>query len=309
MNRYILILVLFSGKLFSQQESFYSLYQFNMQVINPAYAGAEGDQAFTLLNRSQWASIENAPKTTAFTYSSVRKKSVGLGISVVSDNVFVEQQTFAYVDFSYQLKMSEESSLYLGLKAGGNFYKSDPTGLTSYSNGNDPAQRVLNQFNPNIGAGAYYQSEKYWVSFSIPRLFNTNRDNDLVVTAKDRVHTYLGAGMLYKLNDIFSLKPSLMYRKVKGLPGSVDLTSFISYQNYFELGMSYRTNASTAILAVFKPLNGLKIGYAYETPAEQTLSGISLKTHEIVLKINLGDIVHSKVVEEEKEVEENQQTN
>ena len=112
MNRYILILVLFSGKLFSQQESFYSLYQFNMQVINPAYAGAEGDQAFTLLNRSQWASIENAPKTTAFTYSSVRKKSVGLGISVVSDNVFVEQQTFAYVDFSYQLKMSEESSLY-----------------------------------------------------------------------------------------------------------------------------------------------------------------------------------------------------
>lgn len=308
MNRYILILVLFSGKLFSQQESFYSLYQYNMQVINPAYAGAEGNETFTLLNRSQWASIENAPKTTAFTYSSARKRSVGLGISVVSDNVFVEQQTFAYVDFSYKLKMTEASSLYLGLKAGGNFYKSDPMGLMGYSSANDPAQRVLNQFNPNIGAGAYYQSEKYWVSFSIPRLFNSNRDSDLVVTAKDRVHTYLGAGMLYPLNDTFSIKPSFMYRKVKGLPGSFDLTGFIAYQNYFELGMSYRSNASTSILAVFNPLNGLKIGYAYETPSEQTLSGISLKTHEIILKINLGDIVQPKIVEEVQEVEENEQT-
>ena len=70
-------------------------------------------------------------------------------MSVVSDNVFVEQQTFAYVDFSYKLKMTEGSSHYLGLKARGNFYKSDPMGLMGYSNTNDPAQRVLNKFNPN----------------------------------------------------------------------------------------------------------------------------------------------------------------
>ena len=297
MKRYLLILLLFAGKLFSQQETFYSLYQYNMQVINPAFAGAEGSETFTLLNRSQWASIEDAPKTTAFTYSSARKKNVGLGMSIVSDKVFVEQQTFAYIDFSYQLKVTEESSLYFGIKAGGNFYKSDPTGLIGYSNQGDPAQRVLNQFNPNIGAGAYYTSEKYWISFSIPRLFNSSRDNDLVATAKDRVHSYLGAGMLYPLNDTFKIKPSLMYRKVKGLPGSLDLTSYISYQDNFELGISYRTNASTAILALFTPINGLKIGYAYETPAEQTLSGISLKTHEIILKINLGDKAQPEQVE------------
>jgi hypothetical protein len=63
---------------------------------------------------------------------------VGLGISVVSDNVFIEQQTFAYVDFSYKLDMGE-SQLYLGLKAGGNFYKADPSLLSSYTGG-DPTQ-------------------------------------------------------------------------------------------------------------------------------------------------------------------------
>ena len=107
------------------------------------------------------------------------------------------------------------------------------------------------------------------------------------VTAKDRVHTYLGAGMTYPLNETFDLKPSFIYRKVKGLPGSFDITSFISYQNYFDLGFSYRTNASTSIMAICNLINGLQIGYAYEAPSEQMLSGMSLKTHEIILKINL----------------------
>ena len=35
--------------------------------------------------------------------------------------------------------------------------------------------------------------------------------------------------------------------------------------------------------------DGFDIGYAYETPSEQLLSGISLKTHEIVLRIRLGE--------------------
>ena len=58
---------------------------------------------------------------------------------MVSDNVFIEQQTFAYVDFSYKLDMGE-SQLYLGLKGGGNFYKADPSLLSSYTGG-DPTPR------------------------------------------------------------------------------------------------------------------------------------------------------------------------
>ena len=52
------------------------------------------------------------------------QNNVGLGLSVVSDKVFIEQQTFAYVDFSYKLDM-ESTQLYLGLKAGGNFYNAE----------------------------------------------------------------------------------------------------------------------------------------------------------------------------------------
>jgi len=36
-------------------------------------------------------------------------------------------------------------------------------------------------------------------------------------------------------------------------------------------------------------LGGFDIGYAYETPTVSSLSQLNLKTHEIVLRIKLGE--------------------
>ncbi|MDC0132235.1 type IX secretion system membrane protein PorP/SprF [Flavobacteriaceae bacterium] len=271
---------------FSQQESYYSLYRYNMNVINPAYAGALGKNVFTFTSRRQWSSMQDAPSTLAFSYSSERENNVGLGLSVVSDKVFIEQQTFAYVDFSYKLDM-ESTQLYLGLKAGGNFYNADPRGLTTYTS-SDPAQQQLSRFNPNVGAGAFLKGELFWVSFSIPRLFNVKRENDnLAVTAKDRVHSYLGGGVDLPIGGDLLVKPSVMLRKVKGIPVTTDFTGMLSWQNQFDIGISYRSSSSFAILSVIS-LGGFDIGYAYETPTVSSLSQLNLKTHEIVLRINLG---------------------
>jgi type IX secretion system PorP/SprF family membrane protein len=272
---------------FSQQESYYTLYRFNMNVINPAYAGALGKNVFAFTSRRQWSSMQDAPSTLAFSYSSERANNVGLGLSVVSDKVFIEQQTFAYADFSYKLDM-ESTQLYLGLKAGGNFYSADPRVLSTYSTSSDPAQQQLSRFNPNVGAGVYLRGELFWASFSIPRLFNVKRESDnLAVTAKDRVHSYLGGGADFAVGSGLLLKPSVLFRKVKGLPVTTDITTMLSWQNQLDLGVSYRTSSAFALLAVVS-LGGFDIGYAYETPTDSSLSQLNLKTHEIVLRINLG---------------------
>ena len=282
----IYLVLLMPILIFSQQESYYSLYRYNMNVINPAFAGAEAANMFSFTSRSQWASMENTPKTTAFSYSSARENNVGLGISVVSDKVFVEQQTFAYVDFSYKLDMGE-SQLYLGLKGGGNFYRADPVGLTTYLP-IDPSQETISSFNPNVGAGAYYKASSFWFSFSIPRLFNIQRDRDnLAITSKDRVHSYLGGGVDFGVGNDFYLKPSVMLRKVKGLPASADLTAMVSWQNRFDVGMSVRTNNSMALMSMIS-IGMFDLGYAYETPTDNGLSQLNLKTHELVLRIALG---------------------
>ena len=272
---------------FSQQESYYTLYRYNMNVINPAYAGALGKNVFAFTSRRQWSAMQDAPSTLAFSYSSERENNVGLGLSVVSDKVFIEQQTFAYVDFSYKLDM-ESTQLYLGLKAGGNFYSADPRALSTYSP-TDPAQQELSSFNPNVGAGAFLKGEIFWASFSIPRLFNVKRENDnLAVTAKDRVHSYLGGGVDLPIGSGLLIKPSVMMRKVKGLPVTTDFTGMLSWQNQFDVGISYRTSSAFGLLALVS-LGGFDIGYAYETPTVSSLSQLNLKTHEIVLRINLGE--------------------
>ena len=272
---------------FSQQESYYTLYRYNMNVINPAYAGALGKNVFAFTSRRQWSSMQDAPSTLAFSYSSERANNVGLGLSVVSDKVFIEQQTFAYVDFSYKLDM-ESTQLYLGLKAGGNFYSADPIALSAYSASSDPAQQQLSRFNPNVGAGALLKGELFWASFSIPRLFNVKRESDnLAVTAKDRMHSYLGGGVDLPIGSGLLVKPSVMLRKVKGLPVTTDFTGILSWQNQFDVGISYRSSSSFALLSVIS-LGGFDIGYAYETPTASSLSQLNLKTHEIVLRINLG---------------------
>ena len=274
---------------FSQQESYYTLYRYNMNVINPAYAGALGKNVFAFTSRRQWSSMQDAPSTLAFSYSSERENNVGLGLSVVSDKVFIEQQTFAYVDFSYKLDM-ESTKLYLGLKAGGNFYSADPIALSAYSASSDPAQQQLSRFNPNVGAGALLKGELFWASFSIPRLFNVKRESDnLAVTAKDRMHSYLGGGVDLPIGSGLLVKPSVMLRKVKGLPVTTDFTGMLSWQNQFDVGISYRSSSSFALLSVIS-LGGFDIGYAYETPTASSLSQLNLKTHEIVLRINLGQV-------------------
>ena len=284
-----LLVLIIPNLISSQQESYYSLYRYNMNVINPAYAGADASNMLSFTSRSQWASVQDAPNTLALAFSSARENNVGLGISLVSDKVFIEQQTFAYIDFSYKLQMSGESTLFLGLKGGGNFYSADPTALSAYLSVGDPSQVSLSKFNPNIGAGAYFKATNYWVSFSIPRLFNVKRDSDnLAVTAKDRVHTYLGGGVDLPVSNGIYIKPSLMIRKVKGLPTTADITGMVSWQNQFDIGLSIRTNSSMALMSMIS-LGMFDVGYAYETPTDNGLSQLNLRTHELVLRINLGE--------------------
>ena len=287
MKKLIYPFFLFSFVIYSQQESYYSLYNYNMQVINPAYTGAEADLLFSFLNRSQWESLDDSPKTMAFSFSSKRKNNVGLGLSVVSDKVFVERQTFAYVDFSYLLDMGK-TRIFLGLKGGGNFYRASSLDLEDYNSTIDPAQRELSRFNPNVGAGVYIKNKTYWFSFSIPRLFNVKRNEDLNLGAKDRVHSYIGAGFELPVSKNLTFKPMIMLRKVKSLPLSKDIGGFLSISNKFDLGISHRSNSSFSAMTLVKISKSFDIGYAYEAPTNTSLLNQSIKTNEFFLRIKIN---------------------
>lgn len=275
--------------LYCQQDGYRSLYTFNMNLINPAYAGSEGSHVFSLSSRNQWNSIEDSPKTTGFSYSMARSNNVGLGVSIISDKIFIENQTMLTVDFSYKLTLTNDGALFLGIKGGGNSYSADPTPLLGFTNIPDPAQKSLSRFNPNMGVGFLFRIGEVWVSGSMPRLFNSKRDDDIQIQSKDRIHIYLAGGAKFNINEDFAIKPNLIYRKGKGLPNSIDIGSWVSYLNKFDIGISFKSGSVFSFLASVGLGENISIGYAYDTYRDATLSGLNLNGHELAIRFNLGE--------------------
>ena len=67
LNEKVIFLIVFFLMQFiwSQQESYYSLYQYNMNLVNPAFAGTKDGDLATLIDRNQWLGVEGAPRTLA----------------------------------------------------------------------------------------------------------------------------------------------------------------------------------------------------------------------------------------------------
>lgn len=271
----------------AQQESVFTFYKSQMNLVNPAYVGINNETLWTSSIRNQWSGIEDAPETQTLSYSTSLGKNMGIGASVINDRTFIEKETFVGVDFSYMIQMNTTTDLYLGIKAGGNFYDVNTTGLESYNIESDQALSSINTFNPNFGIGAVLKEDKWYVSLSIPRLFNTNKaknQSGIAMSATDRPHVYLSGGYDFVLDPTFVLKPSVMMRYVNGAPVSLDLTTMLQIDTNFEIGGMYRTDKAFAAMSTFRLNNRFVLGYAYEMSTQPTLAS-ARNTNEIILQV------------------------
>ncbi len=288
-NIVTILVLLISSSALAQQETVYTFYRQHMNLVNPAYAGMDSITVATSTLRKQWTGIASAPETQAVSFGTSLGKKVGFGITVVNDKTFIEKQTLVSLDFSYKLKMSETADVYFGLKAGGNSYNVNTTGLAMYTIQSDPALASINTFNPNVGVGAVYKEGSMYVSLSIPRLLNTKKATNkagYASLATDSPHFYLSGGYDLPLDGQFStliLKPSAMLRYLAGAPVSLDITTMLQIDKTFELGVMYRTDKAYAAMATVVISKRLLFGYAYEMSARPELAAAK-NTNEILLQ-------------------------
>jgi type IX secretion system PorP/SprF family membrane protein len=292
----------FFEETYAQQEPVYAFYGQQLNIINPSVAGSAQSGLLTLIHKRQWNGVAESPESTAFSYGSEWGKRLGGGISLWSDRTFVEQQTMVTLDFSYEVPLSQNHSLYMGLKAGGNFYKVNLQGLETFNKVIDPSLVDIARFLPNFGIGFYLEHDRYYIALSAPRILSTKRskqEDGVYVEAADRPHYYVGAGLVFPLGESFSLQPSVLFRKVGGAPLMGELTSLLSFNNRFSFGAGYRTSGTVTGLALFGITEGFELGYAYDAAADRNFGALAGASHEVLLRIRLG----SKIVLEE-EVEE-----
>lgn len=281
----------------AQQDPHYTQYMYNMNVMNPAYAGSKESLSGGVLYRKQWVDIEDAPTTGTFFIHSPVGKNVGLGLSAINDKIGPVEETNLYADFSYTLQLGGEHRLAFGIKGGATFHKVDFQ--TIYPTLPDVGDGVFGGANPNetifnVGAGLFYYTEDYYVAFSVPNMLKGKYlDFNGTSYGSEALHYFLTGGYVFRLNDDFKLKPSAMIKSSFDAPTSYDISLNCLYIERFELGATYRVEDSWGVMANIGIIpNVLRIGYAYD----HIVSDLSVSTpasHEIIL---LFDIPYAKKV-------------
>lgn len=277
----------------AQQDPEYTHYMYNMSVVNPAYAtGVPAMLNLGGLYRTQWVGAVGAPKTfTFFGHTAVTDK-VEVGLSLVSDDIGdgAKKENNFYADFAYVLNLGGKNKLSLGLKAGFSSIETNFNGFRFTDPQTDLAfADNLNVTKPNIGVGAYYFRDNFYVGLSAPNLLSTKHIEEksgINAYGSESIHTFLTAGYVFQINDMVKLKPAFMSKFVTGAPISVDLTANVLYNNKFELGAAYRINDAVSALMNINVTPSLRVGYAYD----HTLSNMgqfNSGTHEIMLLFNL----------------------
>ena len=279
----------------AQQLPQFTQYMYNTISINPAYAGSRETLSIVGLHRSQWVGLEGGPTTqTISVHSPLRNEKVGIGVSFINDELGYENFSYLYGDFSYTIQTSENTKLAFGMKAGVTHYNIDHELLNDPSVINDRYfDDVSNRWSPNIGAGLFLHSNKWYLGLSAPRILNTDynkgRTGSIEYVSLERISYYFTGGYVFDLSETTKFKPATMIKATNGAPLSFDLTANFLFNETFWLGASYRINESAAAiggLADFQVSQQLRLGYAYEYPISD-LRAYTSGTHEVLIMFEI----------------------
>ncbi|KAF2506968.1 type IX secretion system membrane protein PorP/SprF [Flavobacterium zhairuonense] len=284
----ILGLMTFSGAL-AQQDPQYTQYMYNTMTVNSAYAGSLGHLTVTGLIRTQWVGIDGAPDTQSFSLDTPIAKNLGLGISIVNEEIGPMEEQYLDANFSYTIQSGQTHKLSFGIKGGGRVLNIDWTKGSHRDPDVQFRENITNKFLPVVGAGLYWHGERDYIGLSVPNFLTRERYNyddiadDLI---NERMHLYLIGGIVFDLSAHTKFKPAAMVKYVAGAPLIADISANFMFNDAITLGVSYRTSDSVSAIAGLQISPMFMVGYAYDYTLTD-LQNYNSGTHEIVLRFEL----------------------
>lgn len=281
----------------AQQDPHYTQYMYNMNIMNPAYAGSKENLSVGLLYRMQWVDIEDAPKTGTFSVHSPVGKNVGLGLSAITDKIGPVEENNVYADFSYTLNLGGEHRLAFGVKAGATFHKvglfsdiSQP-GYTQHPD--DYAfEKDVNNTYLNVGAGFFYYTQNYYLALSVPNMLeathlDVTHSGQQYKFGSETQHYFLTGGYVFQLSQNTKFKPSFMVKSAFEAPTSLDVSANFLFFERFEIGGTYRLEDSFGAMVNFAVTPNIRLGYAYDHIVSD-LNFTTPSSHEFMLLFDLN---------------------
>lgn len=290
----------------AQQQANFLFFESNMGIINPAFTGSQG-QLFGLQYRTAWMGVEDAPRVASFSYNTSEKKNASWGFNFTSDRVYVENQGVVSVDYSYKLQLSEQTNLFLGIKAGANYNNIDTDRLNRItSESNASLAGITNYINPLIGAGALLKSKNTFFGLSVPNILNSKRFKDqqgVQSTATDKPHLYMSGGTSFGLSSGLSLRPVLLYRMVADAPNQLTALAKLDLKDRVEIGVGMSNNDYLSALLFLKGASNFDLGIGYEFGQRTSSTALRENTMEFVVRYRFDKASKAETTKKEVKTE------
>jgi len=319
---FLLVALCFSVHVYSQQKPQYTQYLFNSFLINPAVAGIERYADVKVGARRQWEEVEGAPQTvylsahtpigrshiqdgaTSFPeggynpysrgYSHRYRASEphhGLGVILQHDRAGQFRRADAQLGYAYHLRLAQTINLSAGITAGISQVRFDVGGATTGTPG-DPilGQYAESRISPDLGIGLWLYGARFFLGISAQQLVG----NPLALSESEASRNapaqqfYLMAGYKVHLGDDMAVVPSVLFKRLAGLPVIGDYNLKLAFRNRLWVGGGYRNHESFSAMAGFNISSLLNLSYSYDfnTGPIRTLAHGS---HEIVLGLLLNN--------------------
>ncbi len=303
MMKNIILLILFgllttSG--WTQQESQYTLFMYNKQYFNPAYAGVRGLASVQLMYRKQWFGFEGAPESKLLSFNAPlsKDKKTAIGVLVSNTEIGFIRKWNGTMAYSYDIKFNDEASVRIGVQGSMKYYGINFSDSRFYTvEGNDPS--VLDNtdaevYKFNVGVGFYFMYNNFFFGGSSPSILNNSigfNNSPSTKTAEEATHFYLMTGLLWPLSSTVKLQPSLLGKYVKNAPFDLEANLSLIYDNRITTGISYRaggTGAGESVdLLLMYQAKQLGLGLAYDFPIGE-LSQHTVGSLEALVRFDFG---------------------
>jgi len=286
---------------------------FNTMLINPAYTGSREVFTANAIVRKQWVGIQGAPSIQSISANSpLRRSKSSMGFAITSEQFGVTSRTGVYYHHAYRIKVGNGrggiknrgrgpgiGKLSFGMSAGFDLRSSKWSDVaTSDPLSADPEFFYDSgmKFEPNFGSGVYFNNDKYYAGFSIPRflLWSDNpkeQSHQLAFRLGDIAYYAIGGGV-FDLSRNVKVRPSFLLKWLPKSSFQADFNANLIFNEKYTIGLTYRTTKTIAALVKIYVTRQFSFAYSYDYTFSE-LQGFSSGSHEIMIQYEFGFDIRS----------------
>jgi type IX secretion system PorP/SprF family membrane protein len=282
-------LLFISPSLKAQDQSNFNQFYLNPYLLNPSFVGIDGQTAFTLIYRKQWANIDGGPSIGNLSFQSPLTERLSAGLSITNDQKGLLNNTGLLLSVGIQVPLAEHSFLRFGLSAGGAWNMVDLAELDA----NDPAVTNLLENNASLNgnAGLSVHVKSFHLGVSMPSILApsyVSTDAFTITEVKPFESLIVHASNRFYFNDNKNIfEPYAIYRMNTGLPSQFEVAGIVHLNHAIWAGGSYKQDFGISAMLGLKLQSMLAIGASYSLQ-NSGINQLNSPSYEISLSYLFG---------------------